>query len=773
MSRLTLYTVFHCNLSFSALPEEDVPVVVARCYHPLLDLCERHGLPLGVELSATTLATAGAADPTFVERLVRLVRAGRAELVGSGLVQSILPLVPAAVNRANLSAGLRNYRDSIGTAPTVAYLNEQVWSDGLPRLYAEHGFRALVADWWNASVGGSLPASARYRPTLVRGSGGVVISVLWNDTEIFQKVQRYAHGRLTLDALVGHLEEHLHPAGGGDEPRALALYGGDAEIFDYRPGRDLFHHPDERPAGVEWARLAELVDRLRRHPRVELALPSQVLERFPPGSAPPVRIADAAYPVRTKKQTKYNVVRWAVTGRADTAVNTRCHRLHGALEDVEALSGLAGEPPPVDLGRWWEELVELWGSDWRTHISDRRFEAFGDRLGELAGAVGRARRGLEDRFRAPDGWRVLNPGPRAATGALRELEIRVPPGACPEPRGAHLDGAPVPVQWEDVERHADGSVCRARLLVAVDLPPGGAATLRLAGPPLPRLAPLAPVDGRDPGWRVDTGPVVFQTWDEKPGTVLSLAFPGVWPQPLLGTAPHGTFPAVDLLADLFTGHLVLVEEDGRQVTDLDGVRRSEPPAWAAQPLRRSVEFRAATPAGELRKRYHVSCVAPRVDLEHAFNLGGVRPVSLRLGVATFHPRAFDRATLALRTLNGGLEPEVFPLRGQRVAQEEPVNVRVSARHCLGATGGWTDVLDDRKGVRLSRDLGLLYSVPLVHYEEVGDLAYLRVQHTVAERDETASGVWKGRHVARFAWEGFETSSGPPERPALYVVAPRA
>lgn len=763
MTRLTLYTVFHCNLSFSSIPEEDVPVVVARCYQPLLDLCEERGLPLGIELSATTLAAAGAADPTFITRLVRLVRAGKAELVGSGLVQSILPLQPADVNRANLSAGIRVCRDSIGSVPAVAYLNEQVWSDGLPRLYAEHGFRALMADWWNAAVGGTLPPSARYRPTLVCGAGNVVIPVLWNDTEIFQKVQRYAHGRLTLDALVGHLEEHL-----GDEPRALPLYGSDAEIFDYRPGRDLFHHPDERPAGVELGRLGDLVARLAAHPRFELALPSQVLDRFPP-AGPPARIADASYPVRTKKQTKYNVTRWAVTGRADTLLNTRCYALDAELRALEALSSLAGAPPPADLGAWWEELCELWGSDYRTHISDRRFEACSDRLGELTGVLRRERARLEDGFRVADGWRVLNPGHRPATGALLELDAGIPPGACPEPRGAHLDGVPVAVQWEDVQRYADGSVCRARLLVRLDLAAGGASTLRLDGAPLPALDRL----GAQAGWRVDTGPVVFRTWDEKPGTVLSLTFPGVWPEPLIGTLPHGTFPAVDLLADLFTGHLVFVEEDGRQVTDLDDVRVSEPAAWAATPLRRSVEFRAATALGEFRKRYQVSCVAPRVDLEHAFNLGGVRPVSFRLGVATFLPRAFDRASLTLRTLNGGLDPESFPLRGQRVAQEDPVNVRVSARHCLGATGGWTDVLDDRKGVRLSRDLPRLYSVPLVHYEEVGPLAYLRVQHTVAERDETQTAAWQGRHVARFAWEAFRTAAGPPDPPTLYVVPPVA
>lgn len=761
MSRLTLYTVFHCNLSFSTIPEEDVSLVVARCYQPLLDLCEKRGLPLGIELSATTFAAARAADPTFAERLERLVRAGKAELVASGLVQSILPLAPAEVNRANLSAGIRAYRDSIGTVPAVAYLNEQVWSDGLVRLYAEHGFRAVVADWWNAAVGGTLAPSARYGPTLVVGAGEVVLPVLWNDTEIFQKVQRYAHGRLELDALVGHLEDHV-----GAEPRALSLYGGDAEIFDYRPGQDLFHHPDERLAGIEMARLGDLVARLAAHPRFELALPSQVMERFPP-ARPPVRIADASYPVRTKKQTKYNVTRWAVTGRADTAINTRCYRIHDELKSLEALSALGGAPPPARLGAWWSELCELWGSDYRTHISDRRFERFSDRLGELTSTLQRVRAELEAGFRVADGWRVLNPGQRPAVGRVLELDVRFPPGVRPEPCGARLDDVPVATQWEDVQRYSDGSVDSARVLARLDLTTAAAGTLRFDGAPLPRVIGV----GATPGWSVDTGPVVFEAWAEKPGTVRSVTFPGISSQPLLGTLPHGTFPVVDLLADLFSGHLVFIEEDGRQVTDLDAVRVSEPAAWAVTPLRRSVEFRTATVVGEFRKRYHVSCVNPRVDLEHAFNLRGVRPVSFRLGVATFLPRAFDRASLAYRTRNGGLDDELYPLQGQRVVQEFPVNVRVSCSHCLGATDGWVDVLDARKGVRVGRDLAELYSVPLVHYEEVGPLAYLRIQHTVAERDETLTATWKGRHIARFSWQGFKTSAPLKDEPKLCVVAP--
>lgn len=37
---ILLYTVFHANLDFSALPDVDVPLVLERCYWPLLRFAE-------------------------------------------------------------------------------------------------------------------------------------------------------------------------------------------------------------------------------------------------------------------------------------------------------------------------------------------------------------------------------------------------------------------------------------------------------------------------------------------------------------------------------------------------------------------------------------------------------------------------------------------------------------------------------------------------------------------------------------------------------------
>ena len=86
------YSVFHLNLAFSSIAEEDRPDVVERCYHPLLDLVETAELPLGIELSGWTLLQMQEIDPGWVERFKGLLDDGRCELIGSGHTQLIGPL---------------------------------------------------------------------------------------------------------------------------------------------------------------------------------------------------------------------------------------------------------------------------------------------------------------------------------------------------------------------------------------------------------------------------------------------------------------------------------------------------------------------------------------------------------------------------------------------------------------------------------------------------------------------------------------------------------
>src|SRR5262249_55219482 len=196
---LSLFTVFHANLAFSSIPPGDVGRVLDRCLWPLVDAAALPGVRLGLEMPADTLATIAAVDGTLLDALRTADAEGRLELVGSGLVQAILPLVPAAGGAHCLLRGQETYRRVLGPAPQGAYLNEQTYAAGLVPLYREAGYEAIVAEWENPASAHRWPEALRHRAAWIEGTGGTRIACLWNSSVVFQRVQRYAHGEIDLD----------------------------------------------------------------------------------------------------------------------------------------------------------------------------------------------------------------------------------------------------------------------------------------------------------------------------------------------------------------------------------------------------------------------------------------------------------------------------------------------------------------------------------------------------------------------------------------------
>jgi hypothetical protein len=363
---LQLYSVFHLNLAFSSIEEEQRPAVIERCYWPLLKLIRDQQLPLGVEATGFTLETIAAIDPGWIVELRELCLNGPAEFVGSGYVQLIGPLVPAEVNRHNQALGLEVYQRLLGLQPRLALVNEQAYSAGMVAHYQQAGYQGLIMEWDNPSR--SHPEwdpEWRYFPQRAKGLAGAELPLVWNKSLPFQQFQRYAHGELELDRYLQHLEKHL-----GEEERVFSLYGNDAEIFDYRPGR--FATESQQQAG-EWQHLTTLYQHLQQDERFALLPPSQVLDYLDrPKAGQLLELQSAAQPIPVKKQAKYNITRWAVTGRDDLRINSRCHQLYRAI----AAEGGCSED--------WRELCFLWSSDFRTHITETRWQAYQQRLEQFS-----------------------------------------------------------------------------------------------------------------------------------------------------------------------------------------------------------------------------------------------------------------------------------------------------------------------------------------------------------------------------------------------------
>ena len=353
---LNLFALFHLNLAFSSIEEHERAAVIERCYWPLLALAATCG-PIGIEATGYTLEEIEARDPAWIRRFRDLIAAGKAELIGSGYAQLIGPLVPAKLAAANLKIGNGIYRDLLCARPTLALVNEQAYSAGLVGHYLDAGYRALLMDWDNpAAHRPEWDAELRYLPQRAAGADGRSIGLLWTNTVAFQKLQRYAHGDITLD-------DYLDFVAGvrGERARALCLYASDGEIFDFRPGR---YRTEEKLGEGEWNRLGAAFSALSSMQGMRLVTPSAALALSNNPGTEPLRLETASHPVPVKKQRKYNLTRWAVTGRDDIGINAACQRIYAAL-----LRDSAGDAE-------WKTLCRLWASDFRTHITEARWRSY-------------------------------------------------------------------------------------------------------------------------------------------------------------------------------------------------------------------------------------------------------------------------------------------------------------------------------------------------------------------------------------------------------------
>ncbi len=369
-----LICLFHLNLAFSTLEEESRAAVVRSCYWPVLDLIEHSGFPVAIEATGWTLRAIAELDPAWIERARELLLAGRLEIVGSAYAQCAAPLLPAQVNAWNLLLGREVYAKLLDATPRVALVCEQAFSPGLVPLYLHAGYDAIVVDWDNAYRSHpEWPRELGHLPQRARGGGGS-IPVLWSESIVFQKFQRFAHGELTIPRYLDYVRGLVASNGGADRMGGvLMLYANDAEIFDHRPGR--FAAEPELEQEGEWKRIAAGLGALRDEGLGVPALPTDVLELLgSDGAGLELSLEAADQPIPVKKQDKYNVTRWGVTGRDDVMVNTRCWRLYDRLKG----SGCA-DPNA------WRELCELWASDFRTHITEARWGAFMSRLREVEG----------------------------------------------------------------------------------------------------------------------------------------------------------------------------------------------------------------------------------------------------------------------------------------------------------------------------------------------------------------------------------------------------
>ena len=258
--------------------------------------------------------------------------------------------------------GINVYKDILGYRPKIALVNEQCFSKSLIDHYKKIGYEAVIMEWENAFKNNSKwNKKYKFFPQVAKGTSES-INLIWNQSIAFQKFQRYAHGENSLSEYIDYIESISNTSDG-----VFSIYGNDAEIFNYRPGRFLTE--SVLKSNDEWIRIEELFLELINR-GYQFIKPSESLKisniHF---SNHELSISSIESPLTVKKQRKYNPIRWAVSGRDDLGINTRCWRLSELIGSFS-----------ISEADHYKELCYLWSSDFRTHITEKRWHSYLERL---------------------------------------------------------------------------------------------------------------------------------------------------------------------------------------------------------------------------------------------------------------------------------------------------------------------------------------------------------------------------------------------------------
>jgi hypothetical protein len=345
---MKFYLIFHLNIFFSSISKKQRKEVINKCYWPLLMLVNNHKIPISIELSGLTLEIINKLDKKFIKKLKKLIKEGFVTLIGSGYSQIIGPLIEENINQNNLKIGKQIYKKILNENPTIALVNEQAFSKGLIKIYRKAGFEKIIVESNNFfSINKNFNNKLRYNSQYLSDDYNNSIEVIWNDSTMFQQFQRFVHGEFSEKKYFSFIKNYTK-----NQKGYLSLYGNDVEIFNFRPGR---HKEEKKIINDEWKKIENLLLKISK--KFQIININQIFNK----KKKKLKSNNFENSIYVKKQNKYNITRWAVTGRNDTYINSL---LHKKFEDSNIQK------------KNIKKLLYLLSSDFRTHITQERWNDF-------------------------------------------------------------------------------------------------------------------------------------------------------------------------------------------------------------------------------------------------------------------------------------------------------------------------------------------------------------------------------------------------------------
>lgn len=316
-------------------------------------MAENSNFKICIEASAYSLEEINKIDNFFLKKLRILINNKKVEFIGSGYCQAIFPLIPFEMNKKNLQFGNEIYKKLLGFKPTIALINEQIFSKSLIPIYKHNGYKAIVIDWKNCKLANNkLNDNLEFSPKSLKFRNDT-IKIIWANSLNFQKFQNYVHGEISEDNFLKFINKISKPN------RNICIYSNDVEIFNFRPGRFLTEskiHDTE-----EWYRIEKIFKKITKNN--SFIFLSELLKKNRKNKL--ISIFNSKNPIVTKKQPKYNIIRWSLAGRDSLYINTLCFRIFNYLNSKK-----------IKNKNIWKKLCFFWSSDFRTHITNKKWNLF-------------------------------------------------------------------------------------------------------------------------------------------------------------------------------------------------------------------------------------------------------------------------------------------------------------------------------------------------------------------------------------------------------------
>lgn len=346
---LKIISFFHINTSFSSLEYKSIPEVIKKCYWPLLNLIEKNErFKISIEANGKSLEDIYNIDPAWIKKLAFLLKHKKCEFIGSGYIQMINPSVPQEITEKNIKFGFEIYLKYLNYKPNLALINEQVFSKSLINIYKKY-FKGIFIDWINAKQNISLKIKKDQKPSYALDDYGNKISVIWTNSLAFQKFQRFIFGEIDSFNYLNYLKNQK-------DQKLLCIYSNDCEIFNFRPKR---FSTEINLIEDEWKKIIFLYNLIEKNLNLKFYFPSETLNF---NDKKKLIINSATYPIIAKKQPKYNISRWLISGKNNFDLNKKCWKLYYQLKKKKESSK-----------NKWKKLCEYWSSDLRTHCTKKKY----------------------------------------------------------------------------------------------------------------------------------------------------------------------------------------------------------------------------------------------------------------------------------------------------------------------------------------------------------------------------------------------------------------